>query len=327
PLIATKICPVILCGGAGRRLYPLSTVQQPKQFLKLFGDLSLFQQAFRRVNHLNPWIVTSENYLATIQEQLSILNFEPSKILLEKEPKGTALAMMMAALIASQLDPTMIMAFFPSDHLILQEDEFMKSLERAYTLADEGAIVLTGITPTYADPNFGYIMAEEGGDVTSFMEKPPLALIPRFIEQGGLWNSGIYVFRVETFLCEMQKHAPDLYLTAHDCLKIMKDDCIPAEGIQSLPIQSIDHALTEKSDLIKMVKATFEWHDVGTWEGLWRSSLKDNCLNFIAGDVTVDNVKKCYIKVEKGKKLVAKNLKNMTIYADHDVLYVSQLEG
>ena len=336
-----KIRPVILCGGAGTRLYPLSTIQHPKQFLKLFGDLSLFQQTFQRVSNQSlfslPWIISGENYLNTLQEQLSAINADFSKIILEKEAKGTAFAMLISALIANHSDPEMVMAFFPSDHLILHESAFIETLNIASNADQEWCIVLIGIEPTRLDINFGYILSNESEKssvskvfkVSCFIEKPSLMLTKSLIEQGGVWNSGIYVFRPKEFIEEMKYHSPDLYQQSVQCLEKINFNLnifeIPLEGLSCLPNQSIDYALTEKCDRLNVVPASFEWDDVGTWEGLWRSSFKDRHSNFIAGDVSVDSAENCYIKVEKGKKLLAKNLKNVAIYIANDLVYISKL--
>lgn len=271
---------IILCGGSGTRLWPISRRLMPKQFIPLFSNRSLFQDTVSRSHRLNKMdtvFVTNEEHYFLMLDQLESLPLEKTFTLTESIGRNTAPAIILACL---EIDPDQIVLVTPSDHLIQDENAFQKAFERAITLANEGNLVTFGIQPTNPETGYGYIESQ-GETVISFKEKPDAETAREYVEAGNyLWNSGMFCFKAETLLKEMQIHAPELL---HQCQEVRQSfkrsenlARIPYEQMETLPNISIDYALMEKSRNIKVIPCDMGWNDLGSFDALYESLEKDS---------------------------------------------------
>ena len=269
---------IILCGGSGTRLWPLSRTLMPKQFVKLFNGESLFQKTVERNQKTcdSQFIVSNaeQYFLAVDQLEEHNLdhtksNIEDSRFLLEPVGRNTAPAVALACLA---LDPDEIVLVTPSDHLIKNETAYFKALERAKYLAADDYLVTFGITPQYPETGFGYIEAD-GENVLSFKEKPDAVTAQKYLDAGNYyWNSGMFMFKAGTFLAELKMHAPDLYEAAFTAFEnvVREDELIRIrhEDMLNIPEDSIDYAVMEKSTRVKVVPSDIDWSDLGSFEAL-----------------------------------------------------------
>ncbi len=269
---------VILCGGSGTRLWPLSRRLMPKQFLQLFDGKSLFQKTIQRNSALcdDFLIITNEEQYFLALDQIEELEREGSpRFLLEERGRNTAPAIAFAAL-ASEEDEILFVT--PSDHLIKDLEKYRDAVRQAETLAKEGYLVTFGIEPTEPHTGYGYI-EYSGNDVKRFHEKPDLATAREYLAQNAangetryLWNSGMFMFRAGAYLSELQKHAPEVYEACKEVyakhLKRIGDDQTRITHMDDIPDISIDYAVMEKSDKIKVVPGEFTWNDVGSFDSL-----------------------------------------------------------
>jgi mannose-1-phosphate guanylyltransferase/mannose-6-phosphate isomerase len=316
------ITPVILSGGSGSRLWPLSRATFPKQFLVLSGKTTLFQEAIKRINNLQnshlkvneTLIVTNEEHRFLAMDQLRELKEIKAKLLLEPEGRNTAPALTLAALQALDQNEDSILVVTPSDQLIEDLEAFNHSLASAIHEADLGSIVILGIHPTKPDIGFGYIHKEDNRDISlvkAFTEKPDLKTAESYIHSGNyFWNSGIFVMRASLWLKAIQHFRIDIYEATLKAFQNRTIDDVfirPNQDLFNLiPSESIDYAVIEKipeSDfIIKMVELNAGWNDLGTWDAVWQSGKKDADANVIFGDVLLEDTK------------------NSLIYADHKLV-------
>jgi len=263
---------VILCGGSGTRLWPLSRTLMPKQFVKLFEGQSLFQKTLSRNQKTcdSQFIVSNaEQYFLAVDqiEEMSIPNYR-AHYLLEPVGRNTAPAIALACLA---LDAEEIVLVTPSDHLIKNESAYLEAMNKAKTLALLNHLVTFGITPQYPEIGFGYIEAE-GEDVLSFKEKPDVLTAQSYLDAGNYyWNSGMFCFKAGVFLEELKKYSPQIYdasLLAYNNAKIDGIIRISYEDMLSIPEESIDYAVMEKSDKVKVIPSDIAWSDLGSFESL-----------------------------------------------------------
>ena len=268
---------VILCGGSGTRLWPLSRRLMPKQFLQLFDKKSLFQKTLMRNSVFcdDLLIITNEEQYFLAIDQIDELGMSMPRFLLEEMGRNTAPAIAFAA-FASEEDEILFVT--PSDHLIKDMEKYQAAVQRAETLAKEGYLVTFGIEPTEPHTGYGYI-EYAGNDVKRFHEKPDLATAQMYLVQNGanadtkyLWNSGMFMFQAGVYLAELQKHAPEVY---EACRNVYENNRRPISDtqtrithMQDIPDISIDYAVMEKSDKIKVVPGEFGWNDVGSFDSL-----------------------------------------------------------
>ena len=272
---------IILCGGSGTRLWPISRTLMPKQFVKLFDDKSLFELTVERNSKVcdSQFIVsnTEQYFLALDQiENNSTLNIENSKFLLEPVGRNTAPAIALACM-ALPLDEIVLVT--PSDHLIKDEDEYAKVLEKAKELAQGNDLVTFGIKPDFAETGFGYIEAE-GLSVKAFHEKPDLPTATKYLEDGNYyWNSGMFCFKAGVFLDELKKYSPEIYEASKQALNNISSNNslirIKHEDMINIPDDSIDYAVMEKSKKVKVVPSDIAWSDVGSFDALFEELPKD----------------------------------------------------
>lgn len=274
---------IILCGGSGTRLWPISRTLMPKQFVKLFENHSLFQHTAQRNGALceRLYIVSNieQHFLALDQLEETPIPQQISQIdyLLEPVGRNTAPAI---ALACMDMDPQEIVLVTPSDHLIKDETAYRHAVEKAEKLAKEEHLVTFGITPTYAETGFGYIEAD-GEDVKSFKEKPNLQIAESYLRAGNYyWNSGMFCFKAGLFLEELRTYAPEIYeACARAFAQSRQLDAhqrrITHEMMQSIPSESIDYAVMEKSGRVKVVPCDIGWSDLGSFDALYEELPKD----------------------------------------------------
>lgn len=275
---------ILLCGGSGTRLWPLSRKLLPKQFVKLFEGDSLFQKTVKRNVKLgsNIFVVSSSDQFFLAKDQLSEIGFESNKYFLEPVAKNTAPAI---ALACMSLDEEDLVLVTPSDHLIKNEGDYKKAVEEAKTLAQEGALVTFGIRPSFPETGFGYIEAD-GNNVLSFKEKPDFPTAKKYLESGNyFWNSGMFCFKAGVLLAELKKHAKEVFDACEKAYKqVQKDGDVSRlsyDVMFEIPEESIDYAVMEKSDLIKVVAADISWSDLGSFDSLYDEVEKDEDENAV----------------------------------------------
>ncbi|BAF71284.1 mannose-1-phosphate guanylyltransferase/mannose-6-phosphate isomerase [Sulfurovum sp. NBC37-1] len=268
---------IILCGGNGTRLWPISRTLMPKQFVKLFNDESLFQLTVKRNSTAcnQQFIVSNAEQYFLAVDQLDELEVTQSKFLLEPVGRNTAPAI---ALACFALDPDEIILVSPSDHLIKDEENYIQVLHRAKELAEQDNLVTFGIKPEYAETGYGYIESV-GEEVKAFHEKPDIQTAKKYINAGNFyWNSGMFCFKAGLFLEELQKYSPEIYQSSeiaykhakiNDMIRIAYDD------MQNIPEDSIDYAVMEKSQKVKMVASDIGWSDLGSFDALAEEMPKD----------------------------------------------------
>lgn len=267
---------ILLCGGSGTRLWPISRNQEPKQFNKIFGSESLYQKTIvRNASKCKSFrIITGENHFELANKQIKELSLEHHfDFILEPVGRNTAPAI---ALAIKDLDPNEIVLVTPTDHLISNTNEYEKVLDRAKVLAEEGFLVTFGITPTHPETGYGYIKFEDE-DVIAFVEKPGIEKAKVYLESKKyLWNSGMFCFKVSTFLSELNSFRPDIYTKAQ--IVFQQDgnvNKIAREDMLSIPSESIDYAVMEKSKKVKVIESNIGWSDVGSFDALYEQLNKD----------------------------------------------------
>ena len=262
-----KTVNVILSGGVGSRLWPLSRKSNPKQFLKLFSGKSLFQLTAERNFSLvdEIMVVGNEEHIDWSKDFLKDLDL-PKNYVIESQPRNTAAAIAFAALA---MDPEDIMIVTPSDHLIENQDEYDLAIKRAIDLAKNDFVVTFGIVPSKPETGYGYIECN-GDNVLSFREKPNLATAQEFLEKGNfLWNSGMFCFKAGILLDELKTFQSNVYQASKEAWDNAKDGVIDADLSNRIPSISIDYAVMERSNKIKVVPARFRWNDLGSYESLY----------------------------------------------------------
>ena len=309
--VEPTVTPVVLSGGAGTRLWPLSTIERPKQFLRLFGD-SLFESTLRRLDGVAgvgaPVIVVGAAQLALVEEALDTAGVESEFILVEPEGRNTAPATVAAAL---SLPPEQVMVVLPSDHLIADVTGFRVAVSTAIGIAAAGNLVTLGVKPDRAETGYGYIergdFIDGGHRVARFLEKPDEKTAAMLSTDGRhLWNSGIFVFTAATFLEEARRHADDVVTAVERSVPApegARRDLGP--GFASSRAVSIDHAVMERTDRAVVVPLDVGWSDVGSWRSIWEVSERDEDENVLVGEVTSRSVSGSYIRSTSRRVSVA----------------------
>tara|TARA_E500000331_G_scaffold230707_2_gene220878 strand:- start:495 stop:1901 length:1407 start_codon:yes stop_codon:yes gene_type:complete len=305
-----KIVPVILCGGAGTRLWPLSRELYPKQLLPLVDNQSLLQNtALRLKDHRDaggPILVCNEEHRFLVAEQLREIDITPATIILEPIGRNTAPAVALGALQVL-IEDDAVLVVLPSDHVIPDQDAFLGALDRAITLAEDDHLVTFGVTPTRAETGYGYIKAgaslNAGDEVEAFVEKPDAKTAEQYVASGDyFWNSGMFVFKASNYLRELANHREDIARAIDNAFEtVSHEDVFTRVGEQAFtdcPKESIDYAVMEGTDKAAMVPFTAGWSDIGSWQALWEVSEKDADQNSIVGDVITEDVNNSYIRAE-----------------------------
>lgn len=290
-----EVSPFILCGGAGTRLWPLSREAFPKQFHRMGGQETLFQETCRRFTgdlFGDPIVLSNHRYRFLIAEQLEDAGIKPSKVVLEPVGRNTAPAACIAALIASQSDPDALVLLAPSDHMIGDADAFARAVAIGANAAEEGALVIFGVEPDCPHTGYGYIETEKSNStdlkVRRFVEKPSQEVAEGFLDAGNFyWNAGIFLFRSAKLLELLETHAPEVLVACRQSLAEAKEDLgfLRLNGAYEMtPAISLDYAVAEKADNMRCVPLNTPWSDVGSWSALWSLLEKDNANNVVLGD-------------------------------------------
>lgn len=331
------IQPVILAGGTGSRLWPLSRELYPKQLLNLTEDCSLLQSTLKRVaslpNSLPPLVVVGETHRFITLSQIIELNLaDKIEIMLEPVGRNTAPAVCAAALYSRNKYPEedVILLVLPADHLIRRTDAFHKAVEKATALAEKGQLVTFGITPSAPETGYGYIEKGKGDKVKSFVEKPDIKTAEKYLKAGNFyWNSGMFAFSTTFLLAEMEKLSPVIFEKMTQAVEKSSQDKqflrLDKESMQVCPDDSIDYAVMEKSKNISVVPADLGWSDIGSWQALWDVAPKDNNGNVFVGDVMAEDVSNCLIHSEQNL-IAAVGLKNILVVETADAVLVAPLE-
>ena len=332
------ITPLILSGGSGTRLWPLSRKFYPKQFINLVNEKTLFQDTILRLpkNLTKPLIVCNEEHRFIVAEQLRQIDSGNKGIILEPSGKNTAPAIALAAifLINNKEDP--ILLVLSADHLIDNKDKFYKSIQIAAKIADKGKMVAIGVKPNKPEIGYGYIKVDKSEkneyyDILKFTEKPDLVDAKEYLDSKEyFWNSGIFMFKASIYLNELEKYEPEIYsICKKSYTKVIKDlDFIRIDNkeFEKCQSKSIDYALMEKTNIGAVVPFNGSWSDIGSWESLWDSKTKDKNNNVKEGDVILNKVKNSYI--QSSNRLVTVNdVSDLVVIDTQDALLISNIKN
>ena len=326
----SEIIPILLSGGSGTRLWPLSRADQPKQFISLIKDKSLFEFTLERSNPFGtPVILCAHNHRFLVRKILNKAGVQNASIIMEPVARNTAAAI--AAACISVEDKTSLLLVLPSDHRIKNRQAFVNSISLAKNYAKNKAIVTFGIKPSTAHTGYGYIergvQIEQAYKVKTFHEKPDLETAHTYLEKGTFyWNAGILLFRADVMLEELEKHAPEILHRVRESWNSAQDDLgdilLGEDALRQAPCLSIDYAVMEKSRKCVVVPANFDWDDLGSWEAMWRISDKDKNGNSVNGPVFTQNVSNSYVHSE-GVALAVLGLENVIAVSMQDAVFVA----
>jgi mannose-1-phosphate guanylyltransferase len=328
-----KIIPVIMAGGSGTRLWPLSRGMYPKQFLPLVGEETMLQQTCKRAAAVSteaPIIICNEEHRFIASEQIRLSGIKDAKLILEPEGKNTAPAVAIAALQVL-LDEDSVLLVLSADHYIEDTTEFVNTVLKAADSAAQGAMVTFGIKPTAPETGYGYILKgqTEGqlNKVDSFVEKPDAITAQKYLESGDyLWNSGMFVFTAKAYLTELKQFEPKILNACEAAMELAISDMDfirpNKEAFALCPDDSIDYAVMEKTSNAKVISFSADWSDVGSWSSLWEVTDKDSSNNSIIGDVILADTKSSYI--HSNEKLTAVlGLEDVVVVDTKDALLVA----
>ncbi len=333
-----KIIPVILSGGSGTRLWPLSREVYPKQFIKLLGDHSLFQQTCRRVDHPmfgKPVILCNEDHRFVVAEQLRTIGMEAAAIILEPVRRNTAPSMLIAALWAAQQGPEAMVFALPSDHAISDTEALMQSLLVGTSAAREGNIVTFGIRPDSPHTGYGYIETVPGErilDVRRFTEKPKKQEAEQYLQTGNyFWNSGMFLFSAQTMIDTFARHAPDMIEPCEQALDRASSDLdflrLDKEAYARCDEISVDYAIMEKADNICCVPLQTQWSDLGTWMAVAECFARDEHGNAAHGEAMFVDSRDCFAYSADGAHLVINGLEKVIVVSTRDAILITSRDA
>lgn len=332
------ITPVILCGGSGARLWPLSRKSFPKQFVPIFGKESLFTTSTRRMANIGlaaPVIVTGAPYRFLVREHMPTDTIAADSILVEPEPRNTAPAILAAALHLHRRDPSSLMLVAPSDHMMSDEELFKKSLLAAKQAADAGTMVTFGVEPTRPETGYGYLELQEAGlngeavSLRRFVEKPDHQSAQAMLASGNyLWNAGIFLFRVSKLISAYEQYAPDILEAVRASVDAMESDLdfmrLDATAWSKARSISIDYAIMEKSDQLMVVPYNGRWSDLGDWHAVWREADADAEGVVASGNTTALGCTTTYLRSDnEGPEVVGIGLTDTLVVATSDAVLVA----
>jgi len=339
-----KILPVILSGGSGTRLWPLSRSSFPKQYLKIDDkeEYTLLQKTFKRLRGIknldNPIIICNEEQRFIVAEQMREINVNPKSILLEKIGRNTAPAISIAALKATCNGEDPLLLILSADHQINDNQQFINTVSNATKMASEGRLVTFGVRPKSPETGYGYIESYEKlsqhipfSSIKRFLEKPKKEIASEFIKDTRFtWNSGIFLFRASTILNEISRFEPEIIKL---CKKSLNDNNydfnfqrINTEYFKACPNQSIDIAVMEKTNLGTVFLLEAGWSDIGSWKTIWENSKKDKNGNSINGKTIIKNSKNCYLKA-KDRLLVGIDINDLVVVETANAVLVANKES
>ncbi|UMA66981.1 mannose-1-phosphate guanylyltransferase/mannose-6-phosphate isomerase (plasmid) [Roseivivax marinus] len=340
-----KITPVLLCGGSGTRLWPLSRKSYPKQFVPLLGDETLFQASARRLSGADealsfarPVALTNADFRFIVTEQLNLAGIDPGAVLIEPEGRNTAPAILAAALHAAATDPEAILLVAPSDHVIPDDAAFRAAVARGLPAVAAGDLVTFGIRPTHPETAYGYLeLSAPPGDggapvkLSRFVEKPGAARAAEMLAEGHfLWNAGIFLFRARDMIAACEAHAPDLIAPVRASLEAAETDLgflrlDPAAWAECADI-SIDYAVMERASNLSVVPFYGPWSDLGGWDAVWRESGPDTDGVVASGGATALDCRDTLLRSEDaGLEVVGIGLDNVIAVATRDAVLVADM--
>ncbi|WP_371158171.1 mannose-1-phosphate guanylyltransferase/mannose-6-phosphate isomerase [Jannaschia sp. 2305UL9-9] len=333
------ITPLLLCGGSGTRLWPLSRKSYPKQFAALTGDSSLFQASVRRLSGAGfaaPVIVTGGDFRFIVTEQLDDIGVTPGAVLIEPAARNTAPAVLAGAMWAARNDPDALIFVAPSDHVIPDADAFAAAVEAARPAAEAGRIVTFGIAPDRAETGYGYLQLD--GDarpgattpLARFVEKPDAEEAARMVAAGGyLWNAGLFLFSARTILAAYEAHAPQMVAAVRAALDGAQSDLgftrLAADPWAGADDISIDYAVMEKADNLDVMPFDGRWSDLGDWNAVWREAERDDTGVALSGPATAIDCSDTLLRSEApGLEVVGIGLEDAIVVAMPDAVLVGR---
>ncbi len=332
------IIPVILAGGSGTRLWPMSRELYPKQLIDIYNEKTMLQNTVLRLEGIDklsqPIVVCNEAHRFMTAEQLRQIDVDPMALILEPVGRNTAPAIALAALKAmeSHDDPTLLV--LPADHVIEKKNDFHNAIQSGYEVAESGRLITFGIIPTGPETGYGYIKKGlEINDSTStskierFVEKPDIETAKNYVESGSFcWNSGMFMFKASQIISELDIHCPGMVGPCKQALASGKQDLdffrLNLEQFKKIPADSIDYAVMEKTSNGVMIPIDVGWNDLGSFDALWQTGKKDDNFNVIKGDVLTHDVKSSYINSESSL-IAAVGIENFVIVETKDAILVS----
>ncbi len=334
-----KIAPVILSGGAGSRLWPVSRQKAPKQLHSFVSANTLLQDTVLRVSEPTlfhaPTVIAAAQHGHLIDMQLKASGLSDTRIVLEPVPRNTAAAAAVAALLVARSQPDALMLLMPADHAINDVEAFRKTVQSAACVAREGYFTLFGIEPAYAATAYGYIrlgsvtgISADAFHVVEFVEKPDEPTAQVYAESGRyLWNSGIFLMPVQGLLAELRVLEPELLQAAEDALESARTEDgflrLDADAFSRCRSTSIDYAVMERTKKAAVLRANFDWTDIGSWSGLWSISDQDESGNATVGDALTLTTRNSYVRSE-GPTVVTIGAEDMIIIASADAVLVAR---
>ena len=331
------LLPVIMAGGTGSRLWPMSRELYPKQFLRLYGQRSMLQETVLRLDDVDarePVVICNQEHRFLVAEQLRQINKLSHNIILEPVGRNTAPAIALAALSAIENGDDPILLVLAADHIINNKSAFHQAVKSAFKFAMQGRLVTFGIVPTGAETGYGYIhrgQEEVLGEniayqVSRFVEKPNKETAESYLASGEYyWNSGMFMFRAKKYLEELEKFRPDILESCKAAIRGCKDSDefikIDRDLFIACPDESVDYAVMEKTTDAVVVGLDADWSDVGSWSALWEVSPKDKKGNVLTGDTFMHNANNCYINTDE-KLVAAIGVDNLVIINTKDAVLV-----
>nr|WP_228064500.1 mannose-1-phosphate guanylyltransferase/mannose-6-phosphate isomerase [Lysobacter avium] len=330
--------PVVLSGGSGTRLWPLSRQNQPKQFLTLIGERSLYQETVLRASRLPgvqpPITICSQLHRFMVGEQLQAIAMGNGGIVLEPLARNTAPAIALAAMQALRTDPEATLLVMPADHLIEDEAAFRDAVGRALSLAEQDWLVAFGITPDYAETGYGYIrqggaLGTDGYGIDRFVEKPDLETAQQYLDAGDYaWNSGMFLFSARGYLDELARHAPTIVDAVERAWAKASTDLdfirIDETAFAASPSDSIDYAVMEKTDRAAVVPVSCGWSDIGSWSSLWSVAEHDADGNRQEGDVISVDTTGSLVKASERRLIATIGVEDLIIIDTPDATLVAR---
>jgi mannose-1-phosphate guanylyltransferase / mannose-6-phosphate isomerase len=331
-----QVIPVILSGGSGTRLWPLSRKQYPKQYLPLAGDNTMLQETILRLSGLDnladPIIVCNADHRFLVAEQCQQIGVKNPTILLEPVGRNTAPAIAAAALQSLNTSNDAVLLVLPADHVIQDIGTFHEAINIASNQAKEGKLATFGIVPTDANTGYGYVkLSKNNADgaykVEEFVEKPDLETAEKYLDQGNyLWNSGMFMFKADKLIDELTTYSPDTVKFVSDAVNNSTQDLdfirLEKQAFESSPSDSIDYALMEKSDNVVVVPLDAYWSDVGSWSALYDNGLKDRSGNVLKGDVIAKDTTNTYIYATH-HTITTVGVNNLVVIDTPDATFIS----
>ncbi len=336
------VIPIILCGGSGSRLWPLSRKSFPKQYLKLNTSerYTLLQNTYERISKINnirsPILICNEEHRFIAAEQMREINIKPNRIILEPFGRNTAPAITLAAKVALEIDDDPLLLVLSSDHEIKKNNEFIKVVNEGIDFAEKNYLVTFGVVPHSPETGYGYIKSENpfhisklsGNKISEFIEKPSYEKACKFFkDKRYTWNSGMFLFKAKTILNELDKHCPEILDCCSKSLADSEFDLdfqrLKKENFKKCPNISFDIAVMEKTNQGIVLPLDAEWSDIGSWESVWNTSKKDIDNNVIEGKIFLKDTKNSYLRSE-GRLIVGIGLENLVVVETDDAILIAE---